>query len=968
MDFSNVEKAIEIISNPMAHTDPEMKTQANEYLIEIPRAHYAEWKNLFAYLGETTSDHTKFWILQALSEIVKDCWLGLNTGDKSEFGAIAFEFLKHNYNSIIPVHHFCQKYSYLFAMIIKLGYPDSCSNVFDQLETMVKESEESLSFLKFTFAVMKQINSEIVERESYTTNDDLQMATRVKDAMRLGDVTKIINLAQIVLEKFDQLPKELVIGAIDTLKDLIDWNDLALFEPAFEIITNFCENKDFQQSALYCFYAFMKKGMDPSVKIKVIKDINIVTKIKSITLDSDDLELCQTVCDIIKKMGFLILEIVETAPSDSDYQDDAQGLLLELLLLNVMFLECDDVKSLQYVAQFVNAMVLYIKKLQELPDQLAEIVFKIQDLCIQKCEYPDWFSFEEKDLSEDEEIFNILRCDLSNLFRNTIAIPGMKERALKKIDERLDIIKENFASMTPNQIECPLFLLGEVYDIISREDNSISNPVHQAICSKLLSIDFLSTESNEEPSKEKAVVYAIFYEVCVKYGSYFIHFPEAIPHIIGGMMSEKGILHPWKVLSSKSCYYLLRFICRVKDKLTDYAELIYTNSRKIIEMYEEGKTNLYPRDIENVYEIIGNMLENFQMPPEEIKKILSYYFELIWNKMNNTTVLQGNIELIRRMNFLIKSLKPRSASASQDILKGMSENLLTVFQAYINSPINDCIVFVQKTLTLIGVEMFDNINNYIEAMLAANTQIGLDSCFKLMTFVIIELEEQSFELFDKHIVTFFDRLGKLEFPEENKSDESKDKLSVFVNFIKMINSCVHKNPIILISGNSGAIFESLMQFFAFLTTQSVHKNFRKEILHILRTMLTEFSGCTLDPIKNIHLGNKSKIEERKIVGNPDYETNYDTFIKISSEISFEIFNHIDIKDPIDINCVYLTSLLHVLLLHNIPSFSEIYQSKITKIHPSLDFTDLATKITLFLDGKLKVPDFKQYIRSVFIPK
>ncbi|CAI2381726.1 unnamed protein product [Moneuplotes crassus] len=952
----------------MVHTDPEIKKQANEYLTDIPRSHYANWRDLFGYFCETTSDHTKFWILQALSVICKDCWPGLSTEDKKEFGNVAFEFLKQNHSLIVPVHHFCQRYSYLCSMIIKMGYPDSWSNVFDQFDIMIKESEESLTFLKFLFSLMQQINDEIVERENYNTNEDLQMATRVKDAMRLGDVAKIVHLSQIVLEKADQLSKELVLGAVDTLADLIDWNELSLFEPSFGIVTSFLDNKDYQQNALYCFYSFMKKGMDHGVKIKLIKDIDIIGKIKSLTIGPDDIELCQTISDIISKMGFLILEIVEIPQEGADYLNDAQQILMELLVLNVMFLECEDVKSLQFVTRFINSMILYIKKLPELSEQLSEIAFKVQDLCVQKCEYPEWYSFEEKDLSEDEEVFKVLRFDLANLFKNTISVSTLKERALAKINERLDMIKENFSNMTPNQIECPLFLLSELYDIISREDSSVEKPIHQEICAKFLNVDFLCLGNNDEPSKEKAVVYAVFYEVCVKFGSYFIQFPDAIPHIIEGMMSEKGILNPWKILSSKASYFLLRFICRVKDKLHDYAELIYTNSRKIVEMYEDGKTNLYPRDIENVYEIIGNMLQNFQMPPDQIKETLAYYFEIIWTKMNNTTVLQGNIELIRRMNFLVKSLTPKSASASHELLKGMSENLLNIFKAYINSPILECLVFIQKALALNGVEMLESINNYMEAMLVADTQICLDNCFRLMTFVIIEIEEQSFELFDKHIATLFERLTKIEFPEENKSDEAKDKLSVYANFIKMVTSCVQKNSIVIISGNSAAIFDNLMQFFSFIVTQNVQKNFRRDVLNLFRTMMAEYSGCTLDSIKNIHMGNKEKMEERKIKDNPDFEGCWQTFIKTSSELSFDIFNYIDPKDPIDNNCIYLASLLHVILIHCIPEFREIYQSKITKINPGLNFEELAERIGLFINDKIKIGAFKQYIRSTFVKK
>lgn len=198
--------------------------------------------------------------------------------------------------------------------------------------------------------------------------------------MREGDVNKVVQICQTVLDNYTQLDKTIVIGAIDTLADLIDWNELSIFEPTFNVITTLLEVKDYQQNALYCFYSFMHKGMEPGTKIKLIKEINIVSKIKNFEISADDFEFCQSISDIIKKLGFLVLEIVETAKNNEPYLEEAQSLLFELLLLNIMFLECDDVKSAQHIVKFVNAMVLYIRKLPELNEYLIDVVEKIQNI------------------------------------------------------------------------------------------------------------------------------------------------------------------------------------------------------------------------------------------------------------------------------------------------------------------------------------------------------------------------------------------------------------------------------------------------------------------------------------------------------------------------------------------------------------------------------------------------------------
>lgn len=58
-------------------------------------------------------------------------------------------------------------------MIVKKAYPHNWPNVFDQLVQVIQESDQSLPFLTFTFSVLEQINDVVIEREAYTTNEDL---------------------------------------------------------------------------------------------------------------------------------------------------------------------------------------------------------------------------------------------------------------------------------------------------------------------------------------------------------------------------------------------------------------------------------------------------------------------------------------------------------------------------------------------------------------------------------------------------------------------------------------------------------------------------------------------------------------------------------------------------------------------------------------------------------------------------
>lgn len=961
MDFTNLEQAIQILTDPMTHQDQEVKKQANDYLLSLVSANYTDWRSYFEYFAQTQNESTKYWLLQALWDIVKEYWSELSNSEQKNFANAALEFIKINHALIIPINHYWMKYSVMYTQIIKHSYPHQLNTFFDDLIGLVKQSEDSLSFLKFTFWVLENINDDIIEREAWTKNEDIAIANRVKDGMRENDVKNIVGLCQTVLDNYESLDKVIVVGAIDTLADLIDWNELTLFESSFDKITKLLDSKEYQQNALYWFYSFMHKGMDSGVKIQLIRDLNIIEKIKSFDIDRDDFELCQSISDIISRLGMLIYEIIETSEQNAPYMSKAQLLVFDLLVLNIMFLEWEDIKSSQYIVKFVNAMVLYFKRFPELSDDLNEILVKIQDVCIQKIEYPDWCTFEDGKLGEDEENFKVLRVDLWNLFVNTLLIPSLKARALEITEQKLISLKGNIHNFTENQVELPMFLLTQMHALICRDDKDLVSPQYQKLISQFISVNFIEANSK--------IVSIMYFEIWVKFASYFVHFPEAIPIFLENIMGNKGILSPWSKLASRSSFFLLRFIDRLKPQLAPWAELIFEKAQEVIKLFESGGSQLDTNDIENIYEIIGSMLNGYNMPPDKIKDTLSHYFGLIYTKMVNMSSphIDGYVELIRRLNFLIKSLSVQNASESKELFVEMSSNLYSVFEQYITSPIQEWTVFVQKSLVLSGVLMTDIAKQYVECLLKVDNMECLDSWIRLVNFIAIEWDEIGLQLIEAYIPVIFVQLEKIEFPKDNKADLDKDKISLYSKFSKLISTGVQKNSLVFISLNWKDIFENLIKFLSFMVGQNVDKNLKKEALIILRTMLVEYSGCKINQIVSTHLGNKSKIEDHKISDNSEYESMYLYFINSLSETTFEAFKVLDTSDPVDINCVYLISLIHVVLINTIPDFTLHYQNRIIEIKPDINFEELAKNIELIISDKMKVGVFKRNITKLFRP-
>ena len=899
MDFQNLEKAIDILTNPIGIKDESIKKEANDFLISFVSNNFLNWRGFFDYFCQAQSDSAKYWILQALWDIVNNHWRSLSIEEQANLANSAYEFVVANSSSIIPVNYFCKKYAYFYSMIIKQTYPEQWNSVFTDLIKLIQESGDNIWFVIFLFAVLEAINDEIIEREAYTTKGDISIANRIKDGMRREDTERISEICKTVLDNWDTLDKDMVIGAIDTVADLIDWNDLTIFENCYLNITKMLDSKDFQQNALYWFYSFMHKGMDPGKKIELIKEINIIDKIKGFSLDQDDIELWQSISDIISKLGLLILEIVETSDSDTvSYFNAASELMIELLVLNIMFLEWNDIKSSQFIVRFVNAAVLYLKKFTELSETLAEIMTKIQDVWICKIQHPDDFKFEEGKFTEDEENFILLREDLVNLFSNTLLMPSMKKRACDILLDKFTALIGNEVSFTVNQIELPLFLLSQMHQIIMRDDKDLTSTIYKTILNEFLEVDFLSINDKN--------ISILYFEVWVKFASFFVIYPSRIPSILDKFMSEKGVLSSWRKLSSRSSYFLLRFIDRLKPQLNDWANQIFERAKEVIDYVESNETHLLSSDIENFYEIVGNIFEGFQMDTTVIRETLSTYFTLIYDKLKSLpdTAAEGRTEFLRRLNVLVKSLNSKNSSECKDLFIAMVTNIYPFFKLHIDyRTFRDAFtVFFQKSLTIVGSNLFEWAENYIETLLSIKSLDCLDWVMKFANFITIELDESALSLVEKYAISIiYKQIETIEFPSSNKSDEEKDIINIFLKYSRLLQTCTQKNSLILIGPNSVKVFESIIKFLIYMMKQNVDKNLRKDALLIIRTMLIEFSGWNLPWVKMIHIGDKTKIEERKIIDNPDYFNIWKYLVEEVSKEIFQVFQYLNLSDPIDGN-------------------------------------------------------------------
>ena len=976
MDLDSLEKAIEVLTNPISGVSTDVKKEANDFLLSFIENNYMSYKSF--YFSKDQPIQVKYWLIQALCDIALKYWDRLDHANQVELWQSSIEFIKLNKDLVIPIDYLCSKYCVYIALLIKQSYPHIWKDI---IQNLIELAEYDADMLKFTFIVFEQINDEIIDRDNHQSNEDNLIAGRVKDAMRERDVLLIVDLCKKVLDNYEQLDQKIVNMAIDTIADLIEWNDVAIFAPFLEIMDKMIDIKDYQQNALYCIYTFAHKGMDSDKKISLIKEIDIINRIRSFNIDPDDSELWQSVSDIISKLGLLVLEVIQTsAPGDTCLQP-AQALLLDLLVLNILFLECDDIKSACYIARFLNESVLYLKRLDTLDGTLIEILTKIHDLTVSKLQYPDWWSMEDTKLGEDEENYRELRHGLATLYSNTMQISQMKEHALQTLQRKVSEL--DVAAASYSEVELPLFLLAHMHAAITREDKDFSNPVYQALLNEFMTKNFVVSKSS--------LVTVQYFEIWVKYASYFIRNPQLVPPILDNLLSEKGVLHSSGRVASRSSFLALRFIDRLKNQLADSAELIFERAKSIIEISESGQSHLLPNDIENFYEMVGSAMANFNMDPSNVRDTLEKYFGFLCEKIYSfdSAATESIVEGVRRLDSSVKQLNAKSCLQSLDLFSTVWEKLYPILSQNIKyTSLRDAvIVFLQKSMNLYFLcnstelnkaatgdesskrsnwdEILSIIDKYLELIFGIETVDWFEAGLRLATYVSIEAGEQGLPTIDKYIPLIISNADKIGFPDTGVSDDDRDKLNVFAKLLRLLTQSVQRNWWLLLAPHTLPVFENIINLLVFMVKQGVDKHLRKEALLIIRTVLTEFSGCTLAQIKQAHPGDKGKIEERKIWDRTEYEGVWRHFVEVVSREMFEVFGYMNPADPIDMNWIYYISLIHVILLNYDSSFAAQYESSIKSIKPDIAFEDLAKTIQMFVEDKLKTSMFKLNITKLF---
>ena len=99
------------------------------------------------------------------------------------------------------------------------------------------------NFLEFIVQVLQTFHQEIVEVGEVKTQKEIKISSRVKNGIRQNSIDVIVqNLGGIILQNFQSFETKTVKSTFEIFAQLIDWNELSIFEPMIQSCLQILQN------------------------------------------------------------------------------------------------------------------------------------------------------------------------------------------------------------------------------------------------------------------------------------------------------------------------------------------------------------------------------------------------------------------------------------------------------------------------------------------------------------------------------------------------------------------------------------------------------------------------------------------------------------------------------------------------------------------------------------------------------
>ena len=869
-------------------------------------------QDLIISLTKSQDQHFKFWLLDIMITIVKNNYKQFSPELKNSIRQSLLSLIINYINILIEPSFIANKFSFLFICFIKNDYPETYDKIWTDIITdLFNTQDQNIKIKKFSLLlnILLTFDDELIKYIDTYNEKDSERAIKIKDYMRkethMNDLINILNVIQQLLNNEEYIDEKIIKKGIKVISQLIDWCPIILFEQIIQVILNkLIMKKNYICDCIKVLISIIHKGMKIPLKIEMLNNLKINEIIQNILQKKQDSQVIELISDLINNIGQFLVEcyeyIKEMIKNKEDYEKYYNFTNEELIFCFEVSKEIIskfnyDYKPALELIDYLSNIISYLKSndIILLNNQNILILFKNVFLIIENSLIiPKNLYYLNNDLSKnDDDDFFQYRKEFSIIYHNIYNIKIMQEFVLNSVLDKINSIQTK--NPTEYDIELVLFLVGTIQQGIRQSDlkNQLINEKFQKILSILFIFPFTEIQGSD-------YIITSYYETINKLIQYLSSNIQAIQYIIQLYLGKTGIMFNGNIQTGiKIVNSFDKFLFKIKNiiihknfniPLKDVAIQIRQTIEQIIQIslnnknfsvisnykilfhclsiviFLDNNNETKKENVHNSLQLFINMTKIFEMNEDIFSEILKCLIEFIKNINSEITIPEIRTFFIQFFNTFFGDY----------CLKIISQKNLKIIYSFIT--------ILQKILVILGKDSITFINyfynNKNNNMLTEDT---FSDSMKLMQNIINILQKNSKPIIKENFYIFYLFLSKLNLPSDDISDFNKGILSMYSDFIKLVNTIFLLIPEIFFEENNGINNVNLITLINDLITigkNVISNQMRRAVMKTLKT-LTIFLNKN-----NNQYQNNTKIYE---------------LLTIILNGSFEIYNKLNLKDPLD---------------------------------------------------------------------
>ena len=940
---------------------------------------------LFNNLVNTKIKLFKVWLLNTLIQLISKKYNIMQNNLKENFRQYLLSFFSFDFEKTFDEFFVVTKYCELFNSFIFYDFPENNNTIFNDILSNIygtKDLNQKINKLYLLLEIFHTFNDEFIQyRHTY---DEMQInrSNIIKDYMRKNTVKNLLIILKEILQNEECIPneKKIIQKSIEIISQLIDWVPFEFFYEVLNIILGNLINKyKYYESCCSVLYSIIKKGMEPKLKRTILDQIKINELINNIIKSNKKIEMniLKKISEIINLIGQFIIEnfdytqeLIKSNNSKDDIIESFNWSCNELRYYFYFFKEISFFyNQINYEEAFVlceslNTIVLYFKSnsiILSKNNYVLESFKEIIPLIEKMLKMPDDYNLDTDidELDKDDDFFKC-RAELSNIYKNTYNISIMKEfiidcilnnlGILLKINNEQDMNNININLLNKYDIEFCLYLINLL------QESFISNDFKRSdnIGNKLNKIYIILFSYPFTKIKKADFVLLSYYNTINKGLENIKNNKEAIEYIIKLYISEEGIFNNGnnffliKIVNSFD-----RFLSKIKMSLQKMENFNFINIANTVKEYlykliiaiKNSKNFQMLKNYNLLFHSYGLILSlekssnNKKILYEDALKLLTNIVnELNTNNFQlNQAICEVILDCVIQFIQAIQNKNKKSTDENKDIFINFFDNLIgsyciNIIDAKNNSLLLKYISFMQRVLILLGV----NSLKYLEYFFLSDNCLNLNiltDILKLEQNIITLLKKESKILVKKTFNNFYNIVQQFNFPNDNISDENKNIINIFLEFVKTFGIITFEIPEVFFEneGVDNLLFLDLINFILTTGNKFLEDNQRRAVVRGIKYLCSYFNK------------NKTFFETQQ---------NFSEIINIILNNLFLVYKKNDRKNVIDMSNTVEIASCHLLLI----DFGILYYNYLVKYLKQNEIEQFVNLIKNVDYKKLKTSD------------